>query len=337
MIIISPKGWETQTKTKRGNKPMLGRPNAQCSFGDLQASSRVSESHFLLRIDREINWNHIRSRLERLYHPDMGRPGFPPLMLLKVLLLQQWYNLSDPEAEEAIRDRLSFQRFLGLSLTDPVPDETTICRFRGRLLENRLYEWVFQEINRQLEKKGLIIKQGSIIDATLVKAHYKPATPQREAKDPEASWTAKQDEPHYGYKAHATVDQGSELIRKVEITPAHIHDNQLLEEMVLGDEQVVYADKGYSSSAHKEYLHSRGISSGIMEKATRGHPLAEWQKKRNKFISRARSAVERCFGVLKEHYGYVRVRYRGIMRNRCQLYLLASAFNLKRMLRLCAT
>lgn len=315
---------------------MLGRPDAQCSFADQEASSRISENHFLLRIDREINWNNVRTRLERLYHPDMGRPGFPPLMLLKVLLLQQWYNLSDPEAEEAITDRLSFQRFLGLSLSDPVPDETTICRFRNRLLEGRLYEWVFEQINRQLEKKGLIVKQGSIVDATLVKAHHRPA-PAQEAKDSDASWTVRQDKPHYGYKAHATVDQGSEFIRKVEITPAHVHDSQVFEELVMGDEQVVYGDKGYSGQERVDRLNARGISSGIMEKATRGHPLAEWQKKRNKFISRVRGAVERCFGILKEHYGYVKVKYRGIARNRCQLYLLATAFNLKRMLRLCAT
>lgn len=315
---------------------MLGRPDAQCSFADQEASSRVSENHFLLRIDREINWGNVRTRLERLYDPKMGRPGFPPLMLLKVLLLQQWYNLSDPETEEAVRDRLSFQRFLDLRLTYPVPDETTICRFRNRLLEGRLYEWVFEQINRQLEKKGLIVRQGSIIDATLVKAHHRPAPPQ-EAKDPDASWTIKQDKPHYGYKTHATVDQGSELIRKVEITTANVHDSRVFEEMVLGEEQVVYADKGYSSESHREYLHSMGISSGIMEKARRGHPLAEWQKKRNKLISRVRSAVERCFGILKEHYGYVKVKYRGIERNRCHLHLLACAFNLKRMLRLCTT
>lgn len=314
---------------------MLGRPNAQCSFGDLQISGRVSEDHFLLRIEREINWSGIRARLERLYHPTMGRPSFPPLVLLKTLLLQQWYSLSDPEAEEGIRDRLSFQRFLGLRLSDPVPDETTICRFRSKLLEDRLYQWLFKEINRQLEQKGLIIKQGSIVDATLVKSHYRPAPP-HEAKDPDASWTVKQDQPHYGYKAHVTVDHGSELIREVEITPAHVHDTGVFREMVVGDERVVYADKGYSGEANEEYLQSRGIQCGIMEKAKRGHPLTRGQKKRNRLISRIRTAVERCFGILKEHYGYVRVRYRGIARNRCQLYLLASALNLKGMLRLCA-
>lgn len=316
--------------------PRLGRPNGQYSFGDLQSFSRVNENHFLLRIDREINWRGSLKRLESLYDPRMGRPSFPPLMMLKVLLLQQWYGLSDPEAEEALMDRLSFQRFLGLSTAEAIPDETTICRFRNKLVESRLYEWVFQEINHQLEKKGLIVKQGSIVDATLVKAHHKPpkANPPQEAKDPEASWTVKQGQPHYGYKAHANVDQDSALIRKVEMTPAHVHDSTPFEELVMGDEQVVCGDKGYSGQGRRDYLDAMGISNGLMEKGRRGHPLAEWQKSRNKSISRVRSAVERCFGILKRHYGYVRVKYGGLKRNRYQLSMLAVAVNLKRMLRL---
>ncbi|MFN3467719.1 MAG: transposase [Candidatus Brocadiales bacterium] len=127
---------------------MLGRTNKQCSFGDLRSFARVKESHFLLRIvriDREINWRGILSRLESLYDPRMGRPSFPPLMMLKVLLLEQWYNLSDPEAEEALMDRLSLQRFLGLSTADPVPDETTICRFRSELIKNSVLLPIFQD------------------------------------------------------------------------------------------------------------------------------------------------------------------------------------------------
>lgn len=176
---------------------MLGKPTTQYSFGDLQLSRRVNENYFLLRIDREIDWRRINRRLEALYDPGMGRPSFPPLVMLKVLLLQQWYRLSDPEAEKAVKDRLPFQRFLDLEITDPVPDETTICRFRNNLVEKKLYEEVFGDINAQLEKKGLIVKQGSIVDATLVKTHHRPAPSRKEAKDPDASWTVKQDKPHF--------------------------------------------------------------------------------------------------------------------------------------------
>lgn len=312
---------------------MVGRANNQLSFGDIQVSSRINEKHFIFRIEREVDWKRISGKLETLFDPKKGRPSFPPLVMLKTLLLQQWYNLSDPEAEEAICDRLSFQKFLGLGLTDSVPDETTICRFRNKLVEYRLYEAVFEEINRQLEKKGLIIKQGSIVDATLVKSHYSANAPEGR-KDTDATWTVKQDKPHYGYKAHVSVDNGSELIRKVEITPAHVHDSQVFEELVVGDEQGVYADKGYSGEERKEYLEDKGIYCGIMERANRGRDLDMWQKRRNRRISKVRCAVERCFGVLKEHYRYVRVKYGGLKRNRCQLFLLVSAMNLKRMLKL---
>lgn len=301
---------------------MLGKPSNQLGFADLQNHSRVGDNHFLLKIDRKIDWRRIKGRLDALYDPSVGRPSFPPLTMLKTLLLQQWYSLSDPEAEEAIRDRLSFQRFLDLRATDPVPDETTICRFRNRLIEKRPYEKVFEEIDRQLEEKGLIVKQGSIVDATLVKAHYMPS--RKETGDPDASWTVKQDKPHYGYKAHMAVDEGSELIRRVEFTPAHVHDAHVFERMVVGDEHGVYADKGYSGQERREYLERRGIFCGIMEKAVRGHRLGRWQERKNKFISRVRGAVERRFGVLKEHYGYVRVKYRGLERNRCHLFLLGT-------------
>lgn len=132
------------------------------------------------------------------------------------------------------------------------------------------------------------------------------------------------------------MDKDSELIRKVELTPAHVHDSEVFEELVLGDEQGVYADKGYSGQERREYLERKGLFCGIMEKAVRGRPLSWWQERKNRFISSIRGAVERRFGVLKECYGYVRVKYGGLQRNRCQLFLLASAMNLKRMLRLCA-
>ncbi|OHC02328.1 MAG: hypothetical protein A3G17_05445 [Planctomycetes bacterium RIFCSPLOWO2_12_FULL_50_35] len=221
-------------------------------------------------------------------------------------------------------------------MTDTVPDETTICRFRNKLVGNRLYEKLFEDINKQLEEKGLVVRHGSIVvDATLVRAHYRPSPPHEEAKDPDASWTVKQDKPHYGYKAHMSADKDCELIRKVEITPAHVHDAEVFEELVVGDEQGVYADKGCYGQERRKYLERRGIFCGIMEKAVHGRRLDQWRDKRNKFISRVRGAVERRFGVLKKHYGCVRVKYGGIERNRCQLFLLASAMNLKRILSLC--
>src|SRR5512137_1031641 len=156
---------------------MVGKQSGQMGFGDLEATGRVPEGHFLKKIDSQINWRSFQKVLESLYHPTQGRPSHPPLVMFKALLLQQWYALSDPGLEEAICDRLSFQRFLGLSLTDPVPDETRICRFRKKLAEANLGERLFAALAEQLDAKGLIVRRGSLIDATLIKAQ--PHQPRR--------------------------------------------------------------------------------------------------------------------------------------------------------------
>jgi IS5 family transposase len=137
---------------------------------DMEATGRVPEGHFLKKIDGQLDWRPFEKVLEPLYHPTQGRPSHPPLMMFKALLLQQWHGLSDPGLEEAICDRLSFQRFLSLSLTDPVPDETRICRFRNMLAQAGLGERLFALLEEQLHAKGLIVRRGSLIDATLIKA-----------------------------------------------------------------------------------------------------------------------------------------------------------------------
>jgi IS5 family transposase len=149
---------------------MLGKPSGQMGFGDLEAMGRLPESHFLRKIDSQMDWRPFEKLMAPLYHPTQGRPSHPPVRMFKALLLQQWYGLSDPGLEEAICDRLSFQRFLGLSLTDPVPDETRLCRFRNKLAEANLGERLFALLAEQLQAKGLIVRRGSLIDATLIKA-----------------------------------------------------------------------------------------------------------------------------------------------------------------------
>jgi IS5 family transposase len=153
---------------------MLGKQSGQMGFGDLEATGRVRDGHFLKQIDGQIDWQPFEKVLEPLYHPNLGRPSHPPLMMFKALLLPQWYGLSGPGLEEAICDRLSFQGFLGLCLTDPVPDETRICRFRNRLAQAGLGERLFVLLAEQLQAKGLIVRRGSLIDATLIKAQPHP-------------------------------------------------------------------------------------------------------------------------------------------------------------------
>jgi len=170
---------------------LVGKTRAQKTFFDIAIKHKVSKDHILMKINRLINWKPFENKLSKLYHPQIGRPSYPPLMMFKILLLQQWYNLSDLEAEEAIKDRLSFIKFLGLSIEDPFPDETTICRFRNKLFKEGLAETLCKLFNKQLEEKVLLIKKGSLIDATLIKANRKPSSKEREAKDKDAAYTVK--------------------------------------------------------------------------------------------------------------------------------------------------
>ena len=311
---------------------MLGKQSGQMGFGDLEARGRVPEGHFLRKIDGQIDWRPFEKLMEPLYHPTQGRPSHPPVMMFKALLLQQWYSLSDPGLEEAICDRLSFQRFLGLSLTDPVPDETRICRFRNLLAQAGLGERLFAMLEEQLQAKGLIVRRGSLIDATLIKAQPHPPRRGEPSPDPEADWTRRGKDGHFGYKVHLSVDQGSDLIRRLALTAANFPESHLFEEMVIGDEAAVFADGAYAKAARKAALRGRGVFCGIISRAWRYQPISGQQKKRNKCYSRVRRAVERVIGTLKCRYGLERCRYLGLRRNHNHLWLKGICYNLRKML-----
>ena len=311
---------------------MLGKQSGQMGFGDMEAMGRVPEGHFLKKIDGQINWRTFEKLLEPLYHPTQGRPSHPPLVMFKALLLQQWYGLSDPGLEEAICDRLSFQRFLGLSLKDPVPDETRICRFRNMLAQADLGERLFGLLEEQLDAKGLLVRRGSLIDATLVKAQPHAPRKGEASPDPEADWTRRGKDGHFGYKVHLTVDQGSDLLRRLALTPASTSESRLFEEMVIGDEAAVFADGAYAKDARKAALRGRGVFCGIINRPWRYRAITAQQKKRNRFFSRVRRAVERVIGTLKCRYGLVRCRYLGKVRNHNHLWLKGICYNLRKML-----
>ncbi len=311
---------------------MLGKQSGQKGFGDLEATGRLSDSHFLRKIDSQIDWQSFEKLLAPLYHPTQGRPSHPPVMMFKALLLQQCYNLPDPGLEEAICDRLSFQRFLGLSLTDPVPDETRICRFRNKLAEANLGDCLFARLAEQLQAKGLIVRRGSLVDATLIKAQPHPPRRGEPSPDPEADWTSRGKDGHFGYKGHLSVDQGSGLIRRLALTGANFPDSYMFEELVSGDEAAVFADSAYTQAARKAALRDRGVFCGIISRAWRGHPPSGHQKKRNKCCSRVRRAVERFIGTLKCRYGLARCRYLVLKRNLNHLWLKGICYNLRKML-----
>jgi len=312
---------------------MLGKKPGQMSFGEMEAAQRVPAGHFLRRIEEQIDWQPFQEALAGLYHPRQGRPGYPPLVLFKALLLQRWYNLSDPGLEEAIRDRLSFQRFLGLSFQDSVPDETTFCRFRGTLAQTGLAERLLEVLEAQLAAKGLLVKRGTLVDATLIQAHSQPPTPEKPSQDQDASWVARpRKRPFFGYKAHVAVDQESNLVRRLKVTAAKDHETKMFSDMVLGDEAAVFADKAYDQDCRRTELRRRGVVCGILAQARKKRPLTDKQRRRNLRYSRIRAAVERCIGTLKRHYRVARFPYVGQARNHCHLVLVGICFNLKKML-----
>jgi IS5 family transposase len=194
---------------------------------------------------------------------------------------------------------------LGLSFTDSVPDETRICRFRNRLAQVGLGERLFALLEEQLQAKGLI-RRGSLIDATLIKAQPHPPRRRKASPEPEADWTRRSKDGTFGYKVHLTVDQGSDLIRRLALTAASISESHLFEAMVIGDETAVFADGAYAKDARKKALRGQGVFCGIINRPWRYRPITEKQKRRNTFYSRVRRAVEWVIGTLKHHYGMER-------------------------------
>ena len=295
----------------------------------------------LKRLAEVMKWYRFEQLLKGIYASAEGRPSYPPLTLLKCLLLQQWYGLSDAELEEAVSDRLSFRRFAELALDEDVPDHTTYCRFRQELVKHGVAEKIFKEMNRQLEKRGLILKKGTLIDATLIEADATVRSTAADdededediqTSDPDAGFARRRGQAFFGYKAHIGVDQGSGLIRRARVTPANVHDSAVGDEMICGDEACVFADKAYHSQERRERLRASGIQDGIMRRAARGHPLSAQERRRNRRLAPIRCAVERVFGTLKRTYGWTRVRYRGLAKNASHFFLLCTALNLRRVL-----
>src|SRR5690606_34470693 len=188
-------------------------------------------------------------------------PAYPPLVMFKVVVLQSLYGLSDAETEEAVGDRLSFRRFAGLALGDAVPDHSTICRFRNALREHDLLETLFAELDRQLDRAGLILRRGTMLDATVIETTAARPGDGRPSSDPEAGFTRRQGRSgsSFGYKAHVGVDEGSGLIRSVLATPANVNDTVPADGLIRGDERAVLGDAAYHTHARAAALKARGI------------------------------------------------------------------------------
>jgi len=263
-----------------------------------------------------------------------GRPGYPALVLLKAVVLQSLYGLSERELETALDDRLSFRRFVGLSLEDAVPDHTVLNRFRNRLVSEGLHERLFAELDRQLEKAGVILKRGTMLDATLIETGAASRPPGNAAPlDPDAGFAKREGRPGsvYGYKAHVGVDEGSGLIRSVITTSANINDTTPADDLVRGDERAVWADAAYHTHAREAALRARGIKPRLMRRANKHHPkLPSRLRQLNQMIARRRAAVETTFATLKRRMGLRAIRYIGLAKAHGQIVMAAIAFNMRR-------
>jgi len=308
----------------------------QLSLAEAFADPRLGVNAKLMRIDALIDWERLRPLLAGVRAGETGRPPYPVLGMLKALSLQALYDLSDPGLEEALLDRLSFRRFCGFALDERTPDETTICRFRAALAQAGVLEACLAEVNRQLGVLGLVTRKGTLMDASLVAAKHNP--PGREAglgaahpKEPGADWTSKAGKSYFGYKLHVGVDEGSGLIRKARFTPARTPDIEEGPELVSGDEQAVYADRGYESKAFRARLRRRRIKDRIMHRRHKYLPrLPRWQQRRNRLIARRRAPVEAVFSAMKRLYGKGRARCCSLRANAADYLAFATAYNLRR-------
>jgi IS5 family transposase len=294
-----------------------------------------------MEIARLVDWAPFERMLDGIHRATKGEAAYPPLMMFKMLLLQRWYGLSDPAMEAALFDRMSFLAFVGLSAEDETPDHATIWRFRQKLAEGGLIERLFGELTRQLDGRGVVVKQGTLIDASLVtSAARRPrmAEGKTSAVDPDARFGANNERGRFtfGYKLHVAVDDGSRLVRRLRLTPANIQEVTMAPDLLPEDAGTVYADRGYDSAGLRGWLAERGIAAAIMRRGRPNRPLSQAEIVRNHVLSLTRRKVEAVFGTLKRSYGFHRAPYFSLARNAVACTLACMAFNLRRW-QVCAT
>ena len=304
----------------------------QRSFSSLEQAhkrKRTKREVFLGEMDAVVPWARLAALITPLYFkPRKGRPQMPLAVMLRIYFLQQWYGLSDPGAEEALYDMYSMRDFAGLDLAqDGVPDETTILNFRHFLERHNLTEALFGAVSDYLEERSLLLRGGTIMDATLIAAS--PSTKNKERKrDPEMSQTKKGSQWYFGMKAHIGVDAKSGLVHTTKTTTAKVHDAKMTDDLIRADDAVVFGDKGYVSDKRKRAVREAGVLWAVKDKRKRGRVLSSSQKKRNRKHGGVRAKVEHVFRVIKCQFGYRKARYRGLAKNASQMFSLMALANL---------
>ena len=330
------------------------------SFAEVAISHRKTVNVFLEQVNELIDWERVADIIDNYDRRGKGIAGnraYPGLVLFRMCLLGIWYQLSDRALEDRVNDSISFNRFCGLSLADPVPDHSIVSRFRTMMTEGGGWDGLLREINRQLEGQGLLVRTGTLVDASITESPRKPSgkptyevyeTGEGDSEmedslqcsrvygpgvDQEATWTKKAGKSYFGYKKHHATDMEG-MVLAVETTPANTHDSQVFTTVVERSNPRkatrCYADKGYVGQDRDDWLVEKKLKNGIHYKAYRNRPLTERQKQVNHLISKVRWAVERTFGGQVRWFGAGKARYIGLAATHTQHVLEAICYNLKR-------
>jgi IS5 family transposase len=306
----------------------------QMSFGDGEYASkrkRTRREAFLAEMEQVIPWTILLNLIEPVYpKAGNGRRPYPLKVMLKIHLMQNWFGLSDPAMEEALYEIASMRQFAGLSLTKPIPDETTILNFRRLLETYELGAEILSRVNGYLSRKGLMLKRGTIVDATIIAAPSSTKNADGE-RDPEMHQTKKGNEWFFGMKAHIGVDVDSGLVHTVTTTAANEADVNEAAYLLHGKESVVYADAGYTGA--DKHSSRKGVDWQIARRRSSVKALPEGREKRaiekaEKRKASIRARVEHPFRVVKRQFGYVKVRFKGLAKNTAQILTLFALSNL---------
>jgi IS5 family transposase len=283
---------------------------------------------FLREMDAVIPWKHLNGLIEPHYpKAGNGTQPMPQERMLRIYFMQQWFNLSDPAMEDALYDSESMRRFAGIELSeDAIPDETTILRFRHLLEKHYLTQAIFAQIRSLLEQKRLLLKSGTIVDATIIEAP--PSTKNEDkARDPEMHQAKKGKEWHFGMKAHVGTDKRG-IVHSLSTTAANVSDISQMPQLLHGQEREVFGDQAYWSQSHRQGARARGIRYRINRRPNPGRPLSRLERRLNRLRSATRARGEHAFHVVKRLWGFTKVRYRGLAKNTARLFAAFALANL---------
>ena len=299
------------------------------SIGFQAHHKQTRRERFLSEMEAVVPWRELCSLIEP--HYPSGQKGRPPIgieRMLRIYFLQQWFNMSDPQAEDCLYDSEAMRKFVGIDLgVEAAPDETTICKFRRLIEENGIGKKIFAAVNEHLKQQGIKVGNGTIVDATIITAPSSTKNNEK-GRDPEMHQTKKGNQWYFGMKIHVGADVDSGVVHTVSVTPANVADITELPNLLREDDRAVFGDAGYVNDHYKRAARQAGVYWGVALKARPKSRLGASQKQRNRKHSSIRSRVEHVFRVIKCQFGYTKVRYKGLAKNAAQVFMLVGLANL---------